>query len=125
MREWLDWQDDIAAWRDRSDQRQDELEQRQDGLESRMEGVEELSRLFVEVTERLGPVTLSPAHQASVKNMARRLNELTGLAYATIYAELNDAFHVGRYADIPEAEWPRVVAWLQARIAAAERRQRA
>src|SRR5258707_13264555 len=41
--------------------------------------------------------------------------ELTSLAYATIYAELNDAFHVGRYADIPEAEWPHVTAWLQTR----------
>jgi hypothetical protein len=97
------------------------MEQRHDALEGRVEGVEELSRLFVEVTQRLGPVTLSPAHQASVKNMAKRLNELTGVAYATIYGELNDTFHVGRYADIPEADCARVAAWFQARITSAER----
>lgn len=130
MRAWLEAQDELEAWReytgrrqDALEQRQDSLDRRQDGLESRVEGVEELSRLFVEVTERLGPQTLTPEHQASVKAMAARLHELSGIAFATIYTDLNTAFHVARYADIPDARWEDVVAWLQKRIESAETRR--
>jgi hypothetical protein len=128
MAKWLEWQDDIERWRAESSERQAALEQRQlvledrqDGLESRMEGVEELSRLFVEVTERLGPQTLTPQHQAAVKRMAGRLNELSGSPFAAIYGDLKTAFRVGKYSDIPEAEWERVVTWFQVRIASAEK----
>ena len=130
MRAWLEAQDELEAWREYTDRRQDALEQRQDtldrrqdGLESRVEGVEELSRLFVEVTERLGPQTLTPEHQASIKAMAARLHELSGVSFGAIYADLNTAFHVGRYGDIPEARWEDVVVWFQKRIASAERRR--
>src|SRR5262249_60919101 len=123
MRIWLDWQDEVDAWREHSEQRHEALERRQDALESRMEGVEELSRLFVEVTERLGPQTVTPEHQATVKAMAKRLNELTGIAYTTIYGDLNAAFHVGQYSDIPDANWTQVVTWFQQRTDAAEKRR--
>jgi hypothetical protein len=72
---------------------------------------------------RLGPQTLTPEHQASVKNLARRLNELTGVSYATIYSDLNAAFHVGKYSDIPDAAWSDVATWFQTRIDAAQRRR--
>lgn len=123
MAAWMQWQDDVDRWRDSMQVRQDTLEQRQDALEDRMEGVEELSRMFVEVTERLGPTTLTPEHQATVKRTAQRLNELAGFAYAKIYGELNQAFHVGRYADIPDDRWAEVVDWFTQRITAAERRR--
>lgn len=123
MAAWMQWQDDVDKWRDRMQARQDTLEQRQDELEDRMEGVEELSRMFVEVTERLGPATLTPEHQATVKRMAQRLNELAGFAYAKIYGELNQAFHVGRYSDIPDDRWAEVAEWFTQRISAAERRR--
>jgi hypothetical protein len=51
--------------------------------------------------------------------MAKRLNDLTGVAYATIYGDLTQSFHVGKYADIPDADWPQVAIWLQQRIDAA------
>lgn len=123
MAAWMQWQDDVDKWRDSMQTRQDTLEQRQDELESRMEGVEELSRMFVEVTERLGPATLTPEHQATVKRMAQRLNELAGFAYAKIYGELNQAFHVGRYSDISDDRWAEVAEWFTQRISAAERRR--
>jgi hypothetical protein len=88
-----------------------------------METVEEISRLVPEILERLGPQTLTPEHQATVKAMATRLHEVSGLAYSTIYSDLNAAFHVGRYSDIAEAQWTEVAGWLQQRIAAAERRR--
>ena len=107
MAAWLRWQDDIEQWRG--------------SVESRLESVEEITRLVPEILDRLGPQTLSPEHQATVKAWAKRLNELTGSAYATIYAELNEAFHVGKYSDIPENAWLRVAEWFRARITAAEK----
>ncbi len=90
------------------------------GLHDRVEGME---RLVPQILERLGPQTLTPAHQSTVKNMARRLNELNGVSYAAIYGELNDAFHVGRYSDISDAQWADVTVWFERRITAADRRR--
>jgi hypothetical protein len=81
-------------------------------------------RLLPEILERLGPQTLSPEHQATVKAMAGRLHELAGYPFATIYSDLNAAFHVGRYSDIPDAQWAEVASWLQARIATTEKHRR-
>ncbi|WIG59595.1 MAG: hypothetical protein OJF49_002342 [Ktedonobacterales bacterium] len=109
MLAYIDWQADIERWRG--------------SVESRLESVEEITRLVPEILDRLGPQTLTPEHQATVKASARRLSELTGSAYATIYGELNEAFHVGKYSDIAENEWLRVASWFRARIAAAEQRR--
>lgn len=123
MAVWHHWRADVDHWRKVHDQRLDVVEQRQDALEYRMEGVEELSRLFIEVTERLGPQTLTPEHQSTVKNAVRHLSELTGAHFQTIYADLNESFHVAKYDQIPEARWLEVSAWLKSRIDAAERRR--
>src|SRR5260370_22862852 len=92
-------------------------------LHSRMESLEEGQRLLPELLARLGPQTLTPEHQATVKAMTTRLHEVGGLANGTIYSDLNAAFHVGKYNDIAEAQWGEVARWLQTRIAAAERRR--
>lgn len=120
----LEWREDVERWRKEQERRVEAVELRQDTLEDRMEGVEELSRLFVEVTERLGPRTLTPEHQATVKRMAGRLHELSGMSFAAIYGELNEMFHTGKYSDIAEADWERVSEWFCVRIAGAERRQK-
>jgi hypothetical protein len=86
--------------------------------------VEAGQRLLPEILERLGPQTLSPEHQATVKAMAGRLHEEADYSFATIYSDLNAAFHVGRYSDIPDAQWTEVVQWLQQRLDAAEKRRR-
>jgi hypothetical protein len=72
-----------------------------------------------EILERLGPQTLSPEHQATVKAMATRLHEGVGYSFATTYGNLNATFHVGRFGDIPDAQWAEVAAWFQQRITAA------
>jgi uncharacterized coiled-coil protein SlyX len=104
------------------DAKLDELDAQFDELQSRVEGVEEGMRLLPEILERLGPQTLTPEHQATVKQMARRLSELSGIAYATIYSDLNAAFHVGRYSDLPDARWVEITAWFERRISAAQQR---
>lgn len=104
--------------------RLDDHEEQIGELHSRLEGMEEVTRLVPEILQRLGPQTLTPEHQATIKHQAARLHELSGASYATLYGELNAAFHVGKYSDIAEARWPEIAAWFKTRIAAAERLQR-
>jgi hypothetical protein len=106
------------------DARLEEHEEQIGELHSRIESLEEGQRLLPELLERLGPQTLTPEHQATVKAMAKRLNELSGLAYATIYSDLNAAFHVGRYSDIPDAHWSEIATWFQQRLDAAQGRRK-
>ena len=113
---WLDWQTDIAAW-------QKDTNNRLDGLESEVESIHEVARLVPELLERMGPATLSPEHMRSVQALAKRLHEIGGFTFASIYGELNDAFHVGKYDQIPEASWEEVTRWFATRINAAERRR--
>jgi hypothetical protein len=92
------------------------------GLHGRMEGVEEIARLVPEILERLGPQTLTSEHQATVKAMATRLHEVTGSSFGAIYSELNAAFHVGKYGDIPDAPWDDVATWFRQFLDTAKRR---
>jgi BRO family protein len=102
--------------------RLDDHEEQIGELHGRLEGMEEVTRLVPEILQRLGPQPLTSEHQATIKHQAARLHELSGLAYATIYGDLNAAFHVARYSDIPDARWPEIAAWLTARIEAAAKR---
>jgi len=92
-------------------------------LHRRIGSLEVGHRLLPELLERLGPQTPSPEHQAIVKAMAKRVHDIAGYSFATIYTDLNAAFHVGTYSDIADSSWPQVVAWFQGRIAAAEKRR--
>lgn len=56
-----------------------------------------------------------------LQTAVKRLHESGGYAYATIYAELGQHFHVAKYDQIPEARWEEVAQWFRVRLAAAER----
>jgi P22_AR N-terminal domain len=114
---WLDWQADIAAW-------QKDTNHRLDGLQSEVESLHEVVRLVPELLERMGPATLSAEHMSSVQALAKRLHEVGGFSFATIYGELNAAFHVGKYDQIADASWNEVTRWFTTRINAAEQRRR-
>lgn len=111
----LRWQSDIAVWRQG-------VEAWRDETESRLESVEEVTRLVPELLDRLGPATLSPEHQATVRASVKRLHDLTGASFGGVYADLCDTFHTAKYSDIPESQWREVATWFSSRIAAAERR---
>lgn len=113
---WLRWQSDIAVWRQG-------VEAWRDETESRLESVEEVTRLVPELLDRLGPATLSPEHQATVRASVKRLHDLTGASFGGVYADLCDTFHTAKYSDIPESQWREVAVWFSTRIAAAERCQ--
>jgi hypothetical protein len=81
-------------------------------LRTRVGGVEEGLRILV---DRLGPATLSPEHMATVKALAKRLSEKTGIKYQTIYWQLNQHFHVGQVEQIAADRWAEVVEWFTRR----------
>ena len=116
MRAWMDWMDEIDRWRERTAARVETQGQHLAELQGRMEEVEAISRLVPELIERVGPPTLSPEHQHTVQRAVKRLHELTGRPYPTLYAGLCDAFRVARYYQLPEARWAEVAAWLRERI---------
>ncbi len=109
MAVWLRWRVDIEAWQQRTDQRQTALEQRMDSAEGML-------HLVPELLERLGPQTLSPEHQHTIQSGVKRLHELTGRAYGTLWTELGASFHVAKYDQIPESRWEEVAEWLRTRI---------
>jgi hypothetical protein len=102
---FLEWQADVERWRG--------------SIESRLESVEEVARLVPEILERLGPQGLTPAHQSTVQTAVKRLHDLSGIGYASVYGELNHDFHVGKYTEIPDAQWSDVAAWFKRRLDAA------
>jgi len=99
---WIDWQQDIEAWRG--------------SVESRLEGLEEVTNLIPEILERLGPQTLAADHQRAVQKYVQQLHELTGISYGMIYDRLKTAFTVPRYADIPDLDWQQVVQWFERQL---------
>ncbi len=123
---WADYYERLASLYRRAaayEARLEYVDAKLEEHEDRLESVEAGIRMLPEILERLGPQTLTPEHQATVKNMTKRLSELSGIGYASIYAELNDTFHVGKYSDIPDAHWTEIMAWFERRITAAEKRR--
>jgi BRO family, N-terminal domain len=92
-------------------------------LHSRVESLEAGMQMLPEILERLGPEALTPEHQRTVQNAVKRLHEVGGYAYATIYVELGQHFHVAKYDQIPEARWEEIAEWFRVRLDAAERRR--
>jgi hypothetical protein len=64
----------------------------------------------------IGHAPLSPEHQATIKNLAKRLHDQSGIGYQTVYWELNQHFHVGKVEQITADAWPDVVAWFKNRM---------
>ncbi len=113
---WLRWQQDIETWREG-------METWRSSMENRMESVEELAGLVPEILERLGPETISLAHQNTIQNSVNRLHDLTGQTHGSIYEALHTYFRVPRYTAIPESRWQDVVDWFQMRLQRAQRQQ--
>lgn len=104
----IEWQMEVETWRG--------------SVESRLEGLEAMTNLIPEILDRLGPQTLTPAHQSQFQQYVKRLHETTGKPYPTIYEDVKLAFAAPRYQDIPEAEWEKVMQWFRVQIERAKKR---
>ena len=101
-----------------------DVDQWRGSVESRLEGVEAMTGLIPEILERLGPQTLTPAHQRQVQTLAHQLSQLTKKSYATIYDDLKTAFNVAKYSDVPEDQWAQLDQWFKVQIERATKRQK-
>ena len=118
LTEWREYHLQMAAiteWRI-------DVEQWRGGIESRLEGGEAMTGLIPEILERLGPQTLTSAHQRQVQTFAHQLSQLTKKSYATIYDDLKTAFRVAKYSDIPEEQWAQLEHWFDRQIERARKR---
>jgi hypothetical protein len=116
---WHRWQADHHAQQWRS-----EVEEWRGSVESQLEGNREMLQLIPEVLERLGPQTVNTEHQTNIRGMVKRLEELSGTPYQTIYWELAQAFQAPRYTEILESQYDAVCQWFQRRIEAAKKPKR-
>ncbi|MGB8346571.1 MAG: phage antirepressor N-terminal domain-containing protein [Ktedonobacteraceae bacterium] len=103
-------------WKAATDTRLDQLETWQESVEDRLESHEHVLGLVSDILERLGPETLTPAHQRQVQAFVKQLSGTTGKHSATIYDELKTAFEVPRYQDIPEFEWEKIAHWFRVQL---------
>jgi P22_AR N-terminal domain len=90
-------------------------------MEARIESSEAIAGLLPEIIERLGPEKISPTQQGQVRGYVKRLQELTGKPYQTIYDDLRLAFGPARYQDLLAGDWPQVEAWFLTQIERASR----
>src|SRR5215469_13283138 len=104
----IEWQIDIEQWRG--------------GVETRLEHVEAMTDLIPEILERLGPETLTPAHQRRVQVYVQQLSKVSGKHSGTIHGDLKTGFDVPRYQDIPESEWDKVEQWFRVQIERGQKR---
>jgi hypothetical protein len=84
----IEWRMDVERWRG--------------SVETRLEGLEAVTDLIPEILERLGPATLTPAHQSQLQQLVKRLHQVSKKPYPTIYEDLKLAFSVPRYQDLLE-----------------------
>jgi P22_AR N-terminal domain len=116
---WARWKADQYAQKWRG-----QVDEWRGAMEARIESSEAIAGLLPEIIERLGPQVLTTEHQTSVRGMVKRLSELSGQQYQTIYWELSQAFQAPRYAEILENQYPAVCDWFNVRIEAAKKPRR-
>jgi len=101
----LEWRRDVDHWRG--------------GVDKRLQSLETVTSTIL---ERLGPVTLTPAHQSLVQYYVNQLHTATGNTHASIQSHLRLAFSVPSYKEIPEAEWGKVVNWFRVQMERARKK---
>jgi hypothetical protein len=116
---WHRWQSDEHA-----EQWRAEVEEWRGSVESRLEGDKELLKLIPEIIERIGPPTITNEQQTNIRGMVKRLSELSGTPYQTIYWELAQAFKAPRYEELLESQYPAVAEWFRRRIEQAKQRRK-
>ena len=89
-----------------------------ESLQTQLEGRKAVTDLIPEIIERLGPETITPQHQGQVRGYVKRLHEVSGKPFPTIYDDLRQAFGPARYQDLLESEWSQIEAWFLTQIEA-------
>lgn len=96
MLEWIDWQQDVEAWRGKVDERLDSLES-----------------VTRRIAKQIGPPRISNEQQTQIQFYVSQLEKVTKKRHQTIFAALKARFRVPRYDEIPASEWPNVLDWFR------------
>jgi len=119
--------EDLAVWalwqaRQHAQEWRGQVQEQLVSLQDQLESEKAVTDLIPEIIERLGPETITPAHQGQVKGYVKQLHELTGKPYPTIYDEIRLAFGPARYQDLLEADWTQIENWFKVQIERAKRK---
>ena len=98
------------------EEKQNTIMEWQDSVENRLDEHRRVLAFIPDILDRLGPETLTSAHQKTLQYYVKQLHEAKGKSYPAIYEDLKTAFAVPRYQDLQEAEWANVVNWFKVQI---------
>jgi hypothetical protein len=90
-------------------------------VQTQLESEKAVTDLIPEIIARLGEQKISETQQGQVRGYVKRLTELTGRHYSTIYDDIRLAFGPASYKDLFAADWPQVEAWFKTQIERASR----
>jgi len=93
---FLQWQINMVEWRGNIDYR-----------------VENLETMTSRILKQIGPPRITIEQQNLIQFYVSQLNQATGKHQQTIFAALKTKFHVPRYDELPESEWPNVESWFK------------
>lgn len=125
--EWAEYHRQMAAlyeWKASIESRMLSLEEWQGEVEEQLYSHKQILAFVPEILERLGEEKITPKQQATIREKAKILHELTDAAYPTIYYYLGQAFGVTKIEDIPEIYWQDVEQWFTRRIETARKHKR-
>jgi hypothetical protein len=116
---WALWKasQHAQAWRG-------QVEERLDGLQAQLEGEKAVTDLIPEILERLGEPKINAEQQTNIRGIVKRLADLSGIPYQTIYWELAQAFQAPRYSEILASQYPAALEWFNRRIEQAKKDRR-
>ena len=98
-----------------------EVDARVEDQEARLEAREAVVQLIPEILDRLGPEKINGSQQTNIRGMVKRLVEISGIPYQSVYWELAQAFQAPRYDEILASQYPAVCQWFKRRIEAASK----
>lgn len=98
-----------------------EVQGQLDSLQGQLEAEKAITDVIPDILAQLGPEKISETQRGQVRGYVKRLHELTGKPYPTIYDDIRLAFGPASYKDLLAADWPQVEAWFKVQIERATR----
>jgi hypothetical protein len=102
----------------------DQVQTQLESLQVQLEAGKAVTDLIPEMLVRLGPPTITPEQQGSIRGMVQRLAEVSSVHPNSIHWQLSQAFQVAKYQQILESQYEAVCHWFNQRIEAAKHKKR-
>jgi len=117
MIQWHQWKQDMEVWRNETEQWKEETRTEIGEIKTEIRDLKE------EVRSILPQFGLATEHRETTRNKVLKISKLEGFDNpGSVWSELNTAFGVTTYKNIPDEKWEQVSKWLQGREKGAQRR---